>query len=123
MFLRTSISAVATATLLAVSPHLSAQTLPNGAADTGDAHDGQRLISTESPNAIAARLAWWKEARFGMFIHWGLYSQWGCHYPSTNGTMLNGQSEHMMQHLQIPLAQYAKIADLFDPTNFNADEW
>jgi hypothetical protein len=76
------------------------------------------------PNAAAAkRLAWWSEARFGMFIHWGLYSQWGCHYPGTNGGMLDGGSEHMMQRLQIPLAKYAQIAEVFDPTNFNADEW
>ena len=108
--------------LVAISP-LFAQTLPNGAADTGDVHDGQKLVRSESPESAAQRLAWWSEARFGMFIHWGLYAQWGCHYPSTNGTMLNGQSEHMMRHLQMPLAQYAKIAEVFNPTNFNADEW
>ena len=73
--------------------------------------------------ASLQRLAWWSDARFGMFIHWGLYSQWGCHYPNTNGDLLNGGSEHMMQHLQIPLAKYAQIADVFNPTNFNADEW
>ncbi len=71
----------------------------------------------------AQRLAWWSEARFGMFIHWGLYSQWGCHYPGTNGELINGGSEHMMQHLQIPLAQYAKIAGVFTPTNFDANAW
>src|SRR5690348_1883993 len=47
--------------------------------------------------ASAQRLAWWSDARFGMFIHWGLYSQRGCHYPGTNGDLLNGGSEHMMQ--------------------------
>jgi alpha-L-fucosidase len=66
--------------------------------------------------ATAQKLAWWTDARFGMFIHWGLYSQDGCFYKGTNGG-----SEHMMQHLQIPLAEYAKIADDFDPTNFDAD--
>ena len=77
-----------------------------------------------APDAAAAkRLAWWSDARFGMFIHWGLYAQWGCHYPDTNGELLNGGSEHMMLHLKIPLADYAKIADVFNPTNFNADEW
>lgn len=80
-------------------------------------------ITTVNDDASAKRLAWWKDARFGMFIHWGLYSQWGCHYPGTNGEMLNGGSEHMMQRLQIPLAKYAQIADIFNPTNFNADEW
>jgi alpha-L-fucosidase len=80
-------------------------------------------ISAGTDAASAQRLAWWSDARFGMFIHWGLYSQWGCHYPGTNGELLNGGSEHMMQHLRIPLADYAKIADVFDPTNFNAGEW
>ena len=71
------------------------------------------------PDAAAAhRLAWWSEARFGMFIHWGLYAQDGCFYKGTNGG-----SEHMMLRLKIPLADYAKIADDFNPTNFNADEW
>lgn len=80
-------------------------------------------IRTPLDARAAARLAWWSDARFGMFIHWGLYSQWGCHYPGTNGDLLNGGSEHMMQHLKIPLTQYAKIADIFDPTNFDADAW
>ena len=78
-------------------------------------------VSTNA--ATAKRLAWWSDARFGMFIHWGLYAQWGCHYPGTNGEMLNGGSEHMMHRLKIPLADYAKIADVFNPTNFSADEW
>ena len=75
------------------------------------------LKVTNDP-ASAKRLAWWSEARFGMFIHWGLYSQDGCFYKGTNGG-----SEHMMQRLKIPLADYAKIADDFNPTNFNANEW
>jgi alpha-L-fucosidase len=80
-------------------------------------------LAATNDAASAKRLAWWSDARFGMFIHWGLYSQWGCHYPGTNGDLINGGSEHMMQHLQIPLAEYAKIADVFNPTNFSADEW
>jgi len=83
--------------------------------------DTPLAVATDA--AAAQRLAWWSQARFGMFIHWGLYAQWGCHYPGTNGELLNGGSEHMMLHLQIPLAKYAQIADVFNPTNFNADEW
>ncbi len=70
-----------------------------------------------SDAGAAARLAWWSDARFGMFIHWGLYSQDGCFY---NGK--SGGSEHMMQRLKIPLADYAKIANVFNPTQFDADQ-
>jgi alpha-L-fucosidase len=118
LFLGLIVAAIFAATL---SSH--AQVLANGEADTGDVNSGKKLVQTESPEAVAKRLQWWSDARFGMFIHWGLYSEWGCHYPDTNGVLVSGGSEHMMQHLQIPLKQYAKIADIFNPTNFNADEW
>ncbi|HZI31280.1 MAG TPA: alpha-L-fucosidase, partial [Candidatus Binatia bacterium] len=64
------------------------------------------LLAADSPgdanNGAPQHLQWWTDARFGMFIHWGLYSQWGCQYPGTNGTLINGGSAHMMQRLQIP---------------------
>jgi len=91
--------------------------------DTGDAHANQSLVKLDPPEVIAARLAWWSDARFGMFIHWGLYSQWGCHYPGPDGKLLNGKTEHMMRHLQIPRLEYAKIANLFNPVKFDADAW
>lgn len=101
---------------------VSAQTV-NGKVDTGDAHAGESLKHLETPEILAQRLAWWSDARFGLFIHWGLYSQWGCHYPAPDGTMLDGKTEHMMRHLRMPLAQYAKIADVFNPVKFDADAW
>jgi alpha-L-fucosidase len=91
--------------------------------DTGDANAAQTLLKLEPPERVAQRLRWWNEARFGMFIHWGLYAQWGCHYPGPDGTLLDGKTEHMMRHLQMPRAQYAKIADVFNPVKFDADEW
>lgn len=98
--------------------------LKAGAADIPLPAPPEDTALKSGPDAPAVkRLAWWSDARFGMFIHWGLYSQWGCHYPGTNGELLDGGSEHMMLHLQIPLAKYAQIADVFNPTNFNADEW
>lgn len=91
--------------------------------DPGDASAGQSLIRLDSPEQAAARLAWWSDARFGMFIHWGLYSQWGCHYPGADGTLLNGKTEHMMRHLRLPLALYSTIAGVFNPVKFDANEW
>ena len=114
--------AAAIAVFVASAFRLPAQVLANGEPDTGDANEGKKLVQGDV-SETAGRMQWWSDARFGMFIHWGLYSQWGCHYPDTNGNLLNGSTEHMMRHLQIHLADYAKIADVFNPTNFSADEW
>jgi alpha-L-fucosidase len=86
--------------------------------DTGDSHDGQKLTSVDPPEAVARRLKWWSDARFGMFIHWGLYAQDGCFWKGQDG-----KTEHMMRHLKIPLREYAKIAGEFNPIRFDADEW
>jgi alpha-L-fucosidase len=91
--------------------------------DPGDASAGQALLKLDPPDKLAARLAWWSEARFGMFIHWGLYSQWGCHYPGADGRLLDGKTEHMMRHLRLPFALYSTIAGVFNPVKFDADEW
>jgi len=110
-------------TAIAVLMPVFSQAQVNAPIDTGDAHAGQTLLNLDPPETVAARLSWWRDARFGMFIHWGLYSQWGCHYPGPDGTLLDGKTEHMMRHLQIPRLEYAKIATLFNPVKFNADEW
>lgn len=108
----------ATIAMFGFAISLFAQTNPDGTADTGDSHDGQKLLSKESPARVAERLQWWSEARFGMFIHWGLYAQDGCFWKGKDG-----KTEHMMRHLQIPIAEYEKIATEFNPVKFSADEW
>ena len=63
------------------------------------------------PNAKSEmRIAWWREARFGMFIHWGLYS-------------IPGRGEWAQWSEQIPEAEYAKLADQFNPQHFDPDAW
>ena len=66
------------------------------------------------------RLAWWREARFGLFIHFGLYSQAAGEW---NGKTTSGAGEWIMNDLQIPLSQYAALKSRFNPTNFDAREW
>jgi alpha-L-fucosidase len=78
----------------------------------------QSLGLSASDAGRDARLAWWREARFGMFIHWGLYAQDGSFWKGQDG-----KSEHMMRHLQIHIADYEKIANDFNPVKFNAAEW
>src|SRR5881409_1981280 len=67
-----------------------------------------------------ARMAWWREARFGMFIHWGIYSVPAGTY---NGKQIGGIGEWIMNNGSIPVAEYAKYAEQFNPEKFNADEW
>lgn len=63
---------------------------------------------------------WWKEAKFGMFIHWGLYSQLAGEW---NGVRIPKVGEWIMKHQNIPVNEYEKIAKDFNPTEFNAEEW
>lgn len=74
----------------------------------------------EEPEEKAERMAWWKEARFGMFIHWGLYSIPAGVY---NSKQIDGTGEWIMQMGPIPVADYEKFAAQFNPVKFNADAW
>jgi len=66
------------------------------------------------------RMAWWREARFGMFIHWGLYAipagEW-------NGKPVSGIGEWIMNRAKIPVKDYEKLAGQFNPTKFDAEAW
>lgn len=66
------------------------------------------------------RLDWWREAKFGMFIHWGLYAipagEW-------KGEKIPGIGEWIMLRARIPVTEYEKLAGQFNPTRFNAKEW
>ena len=66
------------------------------------------------------RLAWWREARFGMFIHWGAYSLPAGTY---RGQRISGLGEWIMSSARIPVAQYEQIVHRFNPTCFDADAW
>ena len=66
------------------------------------------------------RIAWWREAKFGMFIHWGLYA-----LPAGvwKGKEVGGYGEWIMWHEKIPVPEYQQLARQFNPIKFNADEW
>src|SRR4051794_37489747 len=76
-----------------------------------------------SPRADAAkekRLEWFREAKYGLFIHWGLYAipagEW-------NGKHSPGLGEWVMLRSVVPVKEYEKLASRFNPVKFNADEW
>jgi alpha-L-fucosidase len=70
--------------------------------------------------AKAKRLEWFREAKYGLFIHWGLYAipagQW-------QGKRIPGIGEWIMNRAQIPVKTYEQFAKQFNPVKFNADEW
>jgi alpha-L-fucosidase len=66
------------------------------------------------------RMQWWRQARFGMFIHWGVYSIPAGTY---KGKQISGIGEWIMEHGDIPVAEYEKYAKQFNPVKFNADQW
>ncbi len=74
--------------------------------------------STGSESAADPRLDWWREARFGMFIHWGLYS-----IPAGEWNDGTGHAEWIRTTAQIPLSTYDRFVPQFDPVRFDADAW
>ncbi|EMI44052.1 glycosyl hydrolase [Rhodopirellula sp. SWK7] len=67
-----------------------------------------------------ARMSWWREAKFGMFVHWGVYSVVGGEH---NGKKLPNSAEWMMNRGKISIAEYSKYVKQFNPTKFDADEF
>lgn len=67
-----------------------------------------------------ARLAWLREARFGMFIHWGLYA---IPAGSWKGRPIEAAGEWIMRHGRIPVGEYERLAEEFNPVGFDADAW
>jgi len=79
----------------------------------------QTAIAQESKEARDKRMQWWREARFGMFIHWGPYSVLGGVY---NGhQQQHGGAEWIMNRSKIPVAEYQKYASTFNPVKYDPE--
>jgi alpha-L-fucosidase len=87
--------------------------------DTSARHPVPSIQDTETPQQKNQRMRWFREARFGMFIHWGLYAipagRW-------NGKEVPGIGEWIMNRASIPVADYKALAPKFNPTQFSAAE-
>jgi alpha-L-fucosidase len=83
------------------------------------AHPVRSIQDTETSEQKADRMQWFREARFGMFIHWGLYAipagRW-------DGKQVPGIGEWIMNSASIPVAEYKALAPKFNPTQFSAAE-
>jgi alpha-L-fucosidase len=87
----------------------------------------QKLVPDRGDTNIAEtkterdqRMRWWREARFGMFIHWGLYAVPAGEY---NGQRSDRIGEWIMEWANIPRADYEKFTAQFNPVKFDAREW
>lgn len=78
------------------------------------------LLQRESQAEKDKRMAWFRDARFGMFIHWGVYSIPGGVY---NGKKDSGAGEWILTNLQIPPKEYEALQPQFNPYNFDAKKW
>ena len=75
---------------------------------------------TKSMKTHEQRIQWWRDAKFGMFIHWGIYSlpagEW-------RGKKVSGYAEHLMRKEKISKKDYLAVAHQFNPVLFDADKW
>jgi len=73
-----------------------------------------------APMSQVAKMKWFREAKFGLFIHWGLYAipagEW-------KGRPVAGIGEWIMNRANIPVAEYEQLAAQFNPVKFDADQW
>ncbi len=80
----------------------------------------ERAAPQETKAQRDQRMAWWREARFGMFVHWGLYAipagQW-------KGKKIGGAGEWIMNTAKIPVREYEPLQKQFNPVKFDARQW
>lgn len=77
-------------------------------------------ILNESQEAFDQRMEWWRDATFGMFIHWGPYAVLAGEY---KGEEVDGIGEWIMDKASIPVEEYEQYAKQFNPVKYDADRW
>ncbi len=100
-------------TAIIILATLAGNTLATAAGETNSMTD-------ETAAQRDARMAWWRDAKFGMFIHWGVYSVPAGFY---QGKPVPGIGEWIMNRAKIPMAEYQQYAKEFNPVKFDADAW
>jgi alpha-L-fucosidase len=65
-----------------------------------------------------ARMAWFRDAKFGLFIHWGVYS-----VPAGEWQGNKNYGEWFLEETHMPVSQYEKFRDQFNPVKFDAKQW
>jgi alpha-L-fucosidase len=81
----------------------------------------QTSVAQESKETKDARMQWWREARFGMFIHWGPYALFGGVYHGSQ--QKRGGAEWIMNRCKIPVTEYQQVAATFNPVYYDPESW
>lgn len=97
----------------------NAQTAQFSEMSTLDQFGGPSSGTYNPTPAEKQRIGWWRDAKFGMFIHWGLYSQMAGYW---KGQKVIG-GEWALKMNKLPIEEYRALAKEFNPVKFNADEW
>ena len=79
-----------------------------------------RSLPQETEAQRDSRMRWWREVRFGMFIHWGLYA---IPAGTWKGKQVPGVGEWIMDRANIPVEEYEKLAAQFNPVKYDPAEW
>ena len=106
----------ATATLLVLG---AGDSQPCKADTTGD-KEPEVTMPRETPEQRDRRMAWWREAKYGMFIHWGVYAVPAGIY---QGRQLPQAGEWIMRMAKIPVAEYRAYAEQFNPVKYDPEAW
>ena len=77
-------------------------------------------LNAQTSTSNDQRMNWWREARFGMFIHWGVYAVPAGTY---KGQKINRIGEWIMNRGKIPVAEYQQFAKEFNPVKYDPDAW
>ncbi|RMD73403.1 MAG: alpha-L-fucosidase [Lentisphaerae bacterium] len=77
--------------------------------------------AVNGPSQANDKMAWWKEAKFGMFIHWGVYAVAGGIWKGKKIT--RGGAEWIMRKAKIPVKEYRTLAAKFNPIHYDPEQW
>jgi alpha-L-fucosidase len=108
--------------MLGISLLVTALPLIAGVTTARSTYEDTRATPTRNETQAEhdRRMTWWRSARFGMFIHWGLYAVPAGEY---KGRQSKNIGEWIMEWANIPRSEYETFAPQFNPVKFDAREW
>ena len=76
----------------------------------------EKVSETQAQRDV--RMAWWRDAKFGLFLHWGIYS-----VPAGKYGKIDYYGEWIMNSAKIPVAEYQAYAKQFNPVKYDPELW